>query len=72
MGVRSSEWIDFIPDPRPKHDFRYALNIEKIKKLGFNVKKNPVEQFRETIDWYKQNRSWWEKRKEEAESIYSA
>jgi dTDP-glucose 4,6-dehydratase len=70
MGVNPNEWIDFVPDPRPSHDFRYALNIGKINKLGFTVEKDPFKQFSETVLWYKQNRSWWEKRKEEAESIY--
>lgn len=71
LGVDSKEWINFIPDPRPNHDFRYALNIEKIKKLGFKQSSEPLEQFKETVEWYKKNELWWKKRKAEAESIYS-
>lgn len=70
IGVEPHEGIDFVPDPRPNHDFRYALNIDKIKKLGFNPTFDVRKQFVETVQWYQQNRSWWEKRKAEAESIY--
>ncbi len=71
QGVDAKEWINFIPDPRPNHDFRYALNIGKIQKLGFKISTNPFTQFKETVEWYKKNESWWKNRKEEAESIYS-
>jgi dTDP-glucose 4,6-dehydratase len=70
LGVNKNEWIEFIPDPRPNHDFRYALNVEKITELGFKPSVEPFSQFKATVDWYKENQSWWKKRKEEAESIY--
>lgn len=69
-GVNRDEYIQYIPDPRPNHDFRYALNIDKITKLGFKPAIDPFNQFKETAQWYKNNRQWWEKRKAEAESIY--
>lgn len=69
-GVKRDECIQYIPDPRPNHDFRYALNIDKITKLGFKPAIDPFNQFKETAQWYKNNRQWWEKRKAEAESIY--
>lgn len=71
LGVDPEKWIEFIPDPRPNHDFRYALNVEKITKLGFKPVIDPLNQFKTTVDWYKENRSWWIRRKEEAESIYN-
>jgi dTDP-glucose 4,6-dehydratase len=64
------EWIEFIPDPRPNHDFRYALVTDKISKLGFKPEVNAHEQFKETVEWYLNNSTWWKKRKKEAESIY--
>ena len=70
LGVNPKEWIEFTHDPRPNHDFRYALNVDKIKKIGFKPKVEPLNQFKATVEWYKQNQSWWKKRKEEAESIY--
>jgi dTDP-glucose 4,6-dehydratase len=70
LGVDKKEWIQFIPDPRPNHDFRYALNVDKITNLGFKPDINAFEQFKATVQWYKENQQWWKKRKEEAESIY--
>ena len=70
LGVDPVKWIEFIPDPRPDHDFRYALNIDKITKLGFKPDIDPYNQFKSTVEWYKLNQTWWKKRKEEAESIY--
>lgn len=70
LGVNKDEWIQYIPDPRPNHDFRYALNVDKITALGFKPKIDPFSQFKTTVEWYKKNEQWWKKRKEEAESIY--
>lgn len=70
LGVNKDEWIQYIPDPRPNHDFRYALNVDKITKLGFKPAVDPYAQFKATVEWYKANEHWWKKRKEEAESIY--
>jgi dTDP-glucose 4,6-dehydratase len=70
LDVDAKEWINFIPDPRPNHDFRYALNIDKITKLGFKPNIDPFKQFSQTVKWYKENTAWWQKWKVEAESIY--
>lgn len=70
MNIESSKGIKFVPDPRPNHDFRYALVIDKIKKLGFKPVVKPYEQFVETVKWYTDNLTWWKQRKAEAESIY--
>lgn len=70
LGVDKDQWIEFIPDPRPNHDFRYALNVDKITTLGFKPAIDPFNQFKATVEWYKENRQWWLARKEEAESIY--
>lgn len=71
MDLDPKEWIELIPDPRPDHDFRYAIDTKKIEKLGWKPERNPQKQFSETIKWYKNNRTWWEKRKAEAERIYN-
>lgn len=70
LGVDKNEWIQYIPDPRPNHDFRYALNVDKITRLGFKPSIDPYNQFKSTVEWYMNNEAWWKKRKEEAESIY--
>lgn len=53
------EMIQYVPD-RPAHDFRYSLNVSKIKKLGFMIQSRFGECLRETIRWYQENRSWWQ------------
>lgn len=49
----------FIKD-RQGHDLRYAINAEKLKKLGWKPKANFEKELRRTIRWYVENRSVWE------------
>lgn len=52
-----NEHIEFIEDPRPGHDFRYALNSGKLRALGWNpIYKTFQDGIRATIDWYSSNR----------------
>ncbi len=51
------ELIQFVPD-RPSHDFRYSLNYDKIKNLGFSPKYDFDEGLKKTIDWYLRNIDW--------------
>jgi len=57
---KSEKLINFVKD-RPGHDRRYSLNTSKIKKLGWEATFNFEQALRETIKWYKENKSWWEK-----------
>lgn len=65
-----NEWIEYTPDPRPNHDYRYALNTDKLAQLGWSADPKPHEQFKATVDWYVAHPEWWQKRKAEAERIY--
>ncbi|MGI9462151.1 MAG: dTDP-glucose 4,6-dehydratase [Alphaproteobacteria bacterium] len=50
--------ITFVAD-RPGHDFRYGMNIAKIKKqLGFAPKVDFLQGLEKTILWYLENQSW--------------
>ena len=51
--------IRFVKD-RPGHDFRYSVNCEKIKKLGWIPRYNFEDALKETIEWYRDNEWWWE------------
>jgi dTDP-glucose 4,6-dehydratase len=52
--------IRFVKD-RPGHDRRYALDISKMKKeFGWSPKISFEEGLKNTIEWYLENRSWWE------------
>ena len=57
---KDGSFIKFVTD-RPGHDKRYALNISKVKSLGWRPKHDFKTSLRLTIEWYKKNRAWWEK-----------
>ena len=62
LGKDESQ-IEYVED-RLGHDFRYALDIEKAKKIGWEPKHSFEEAIRETIKWYLENKDWWEKLKQ--------
>lgn len=52
--------ITFVKD-RLGHDRRYAIDSSKAhKELGWKPLHQHEQGIRETIDWYLQNRAWWE------------
>jgi len=53
--------IRFVQD-RPGHDYRYALNTAKIKKLGWQPEISFEKGIRQTIDWFRQNLNWVEEK----------
>ncbi len=50
--------IKFVAD-RPGHDFRYSLNCQKLKRLGWRPKYNLADGLKVTVDWYKNNEALW-------------
>ena len=53
--------IEFVED-RPGHDYRYAIDFSKInKKLNWSPQINFNDGIRQTIKWYIENESWWDK-----------
>lgn len=50
--------LDFVDD-RPGHDFRYAVNFEKITKLGWKPKKHFLNEIPKIINWYIGNSDLW-------------
>jgi len=59
---KGEECIEFVKD-RPGHDKRYALDISKVKALGWKPRHDFKGALELTVDWYAKNRSWWEKLK---------
>jgi len=52
--------ITYVKD-RPGHDLRYAIDSSKIQKeLGWSPSVRFEEGIARTIDWYLDNRKWWE------------
>lgn len=52
--------IQFVPD-RPGHDRRYAMDCSKIcRELDWTPRRSFEEGLRATVQWYCENRAWWE------------
>ncbi len=52
--------IDFVTD-RPGHDFRYAIDAGKIEsELGWRPRESFDSGLARTVDWYLDNRDWWQ------------
>lgn len=57
------EMIEFVGH-RLGHDFRYAINGEKLKSLGWERKHSLQKDLPKVIEWYKANQWWWKPLKE--------
>ena len=54
------ELITFVKD-RPGHDLRYAIDSSKLQnKLGWSPKETFETGIRKTIEWYLDNKTWWQ------------
>ena len=52
--------IEYVGD-RPGHDKRYSIDSSKIEKeIGWKPKYKFDEALNQTVEWYLQNKSWWE------------
>jgi dTDP-glucose 4,6-dehydratase len=59
LGV-SKDMLEFVRD-RPGHDLRYAMDYSKInRELGWKPLVDFEQGLTDTIEWYKDNRDWWE------------
>src|SRR6266540_5363274 len=47
-------------DDRPGHDRRYSLDDSKLRALGWQPRVGLEEGLAETVEWYREHRSWWE------------
>ncbi|MNO44327.1 dTDP-glucose 4,6-dehydratase 2 [compost metagenome] len=55
------ELITFVKD-RPGHDRRYAIDASKIEReLGWKPQETFESGIRKTVQWYLDNRQWWER-----------
>jgi len=51
--------VQYVPD-RLGHDRRYSVDISKITALGWQKRRTLDEALEETVQWYRDNRWWWE------------
>ncbi|GFG52008.1 dTDP-glucose 4,6-dehydratase [Mycolicibacterium agri] len=70
MG-RDPDDFDHVVD-RAGHDLRYAIDPSTLRdELGWEPKHTDFEDgLRATIDWYRNNESWWGPLKEQVEAVY--
>ncbi|PPQ43254.1 dTDP-glucose 4,6-dehydratase [Rhodopseudomonas palustris] len=60
IGSRA-KLISFVAD-RPGHDARYAIDASKVEReLGWRARYTFDDGLRQTVQWYLDNRTWWER-----------
>lgn len=71
MG-RSADDFDHVSD-RPGHDLRYAIDSSALRReLGWEPRFTDFKSGLEaTIDWFAENRDWWQPRKAAVEAKYA-
>ncbi|MDR1522039.1 MAG: dTDP-glucose 4,6-dehydratase [Streptococcaceae bacterium] len=71
MG-KPADAFDYVND-RAGHDLRYAIDSKKLREeLGWTPQfTNFCDGLKTTIDWYKNNRPWWETKKKAVEENYA-
>ena len=70
MG-KPADWFDLVSD-RPGHDLRYAIDSTKLRtETGWMPRYSDIRAgLAQTIDWYRDNESWWAPAKERTEQTY--
>jgi dTDP-glucose 4,6-dehydratase len=56
---KPSSLITYVKD-RAGHDRRYSLNTAKLRALGWEPQYKLDDALRQTVEWYLNNRQWWE------------
>ncbi|MEU3735086.1 dTDP-glucose 4,6-dehydratase [Streptomyces sp. NPDC033538] len=60
LGLKPDR-ISFVQD-RPAHDTRYCVDDSRIRdEFGYRPQRDFHDAVRETVVWYAQNRSWWQR-----------
>ena len=62
LSATGTDWdrVDKVTD-RVGHDLRYSVDIEKIRsELGYRPQKIFEQELAATVNWYRDNRDWWE------------
>lgn len=55
---KDNSYVEYVAD-RKGHDFRYSLNANKLRKLGWKPKHKFDEMLKKTVEWYRENELWW-------------
>ena len=57
LGDEMIRWVE----DRAGHDRRYSIDCSKLRTLGWEPRVAYEEGLAKTVDWYRDNRWWWEK-----------
>ncbi len=57
-------------EDRAGHDRRYAVNSDKLRALGWAPRHDATAGIQKAVEWYLQNRWWWEKVRDESFQKY--
>jgi dTDP-glucose 4,6-dehydratase len=70
MG-KPADWFDLVSD-RPGHDMRYAIDSAKLRaETGWLPQYQDIRAgLTQTVQWYRDNESWWAPSKERTELTY--
>jgi dTDP-glucose 4,6-dehydratase len=62
LAACGKDWSSVVRvEDRKAHDRRYSLNIDKISsELGYGPQVDLDRGLAETVQWYRDNRAWWE------------
>ena len=68
LDALGADWhrVERVPD-RKGHDRRYSLSDGKLRRLGYTPRVAFEDGLAQTIQWYADNRAWWEPLKKRAE-----
>ena len=71
-GKAGTDWYEHVTD-RAGHDLRYAIDPSPLyNELGWGPKHTDFEEgLRATIEWYRDNESWWRPLKDAVEAGYA-
>ena len=61
MGLTFKGNVSYTKD-RPFNDYRYSINFNKLKKLGWKPEVKVEDEIENIIEWYKNNISRYPKR----------
>jgi len=62
LAGRPASLKHFVQD-RPGHDYRYALDLTRIRNLGWEPRYDFRLGLKATVDWYREQDAWWRRRK---------
>ena len=68
LAATGRTWDDAVTyvEDRKGHDRRYAIDDSKLRALGYEPRTSFDDGLAETVQWYRDNRAWWEPLKAKA------